>query len=121
LEKLRSEDQLPPHCPKCGGIVKTDGVSFGEPIPRDVAHQSLEKARKCDLMLICGTSAVVYPFAELPIIAKQSKGDTIIEFNAEPTLLTKEQISDYLIQGKTGEILPKLVEEVKKIMKNETA
>ena len=63
LEELRRGNQLPPHCPQCGGIVKTDSVAFGEPIPHDVAHQSLEEAWKCDLMLICGTSAVVYPFA----------------------------------------------------------
>jgi len=86
-------------------------------------------------MLICGTSAVVYPFAELPRLArerrieKERKTETglyvvervpatiIIEVNAEPTPLTEEKISDYLIQGKTGEILPKIVEEVKKMRK----
>jgi len=68
-------------------------------------------------MLICGTSAVVHPFAMLPRMAKQyqSKQKTIIvEINADRTPLTEEGISDYLIQGKTGTILPKIVEEVKK-------
>ncbi len=131
LEELREKNQLPPHCPECGGIVKTDGVAFGEPIPSDIAHQSLEEAWKCDSMLICGTSAVVYPFANLPRIAREKKVEqekkaktglyivervpaiTIIEINAEPTPLTHEKISDYLIQGKTGEVLPKLVEQLK--------
>ena len=117
LEKLMRQNQLPPHCPKCRGIIKTDGVAFGEPIPSDVAHQSLEEAGKCDLMLICGTSAVVYPFASLPRVAKERRTVTIIELNAEPTPLTEEGISDYLIQGKTGEILPRIVEEVKRIRK----
>jgi len=93
-------------------MVKSDGVFFGEPIPQDVAHESHEEALKCDLMLICGTSAVVFPFAQLPRIAGQRPGATIIEVNAEPTPLTKDGISDYLIQGKTGEILPKIVSEV---------
>jgi len=115
LEKLVQENQLPPRCPTCRGIIKTDTVAFGEPIPSDVAHQSLEEARKCDLMLICGTSAVVYPFASLPRVAREKRGATIIEVNAEPTPLTHEGISDYLIPGKTGEILPIIVEEVKKI------
>ena len=133
LERLAREGQLPPRCPTCGGIIKSDGVSFGEPIPSDVAHQSLEEAWKCDLMLICGTSAVVYPFANLPRVARQRQVEkegktaqglffvekvsavTIIEINAEPTPLTYEQISDYLIQGKTGEILPTIVEEVKRL------
>lgn len=132
LAKLLREIQLPPHCPECDGILKTDIVYFGEPIPSDVVHRSLEEASKCDLMLICGTSAVVYPFADLPRIARQRKGGrgrktetglqavdefpvTIIEINAEPTPLTAEGLSDYLIQGKTGEILPKILEEVKKL------
>jgi len=114
LERLRREDKLPPLCPKCGGVIKTDGVFFGEPIPPDVAQQSLVEAQKCDLMLICGTSAVVYPFASLPRVARQ-RAITIIEVNAEPTPLTEEMVSDYLIQGKTGEILPRIVEAVKKI------
>jgi NAD-dependent SIR2 family protein deacetylase len=65
-------------------------------------------------MLICGTSAVVFPFAQLPRIARGRPGVTIIEVNADPTPLTKDGISDYLIQGKTGEILPTIVDEVKK-------
>ena len=135
LEKLVQENQLPPRCPKCRGVVKSDTVGFGEPIPSDVAHQSLEEAWRCDLMLICGTSAVVYPFASLPRVAKQKTTEierktetgiyavekipavTIIEVNAEPTPLTEEGISDYLIQGKTGEILPSIVEEVKRLSK----
>lgn len=127
LEKLMREDRLPPRCPRCGGIVKTDGVAFGEPIPGDVAQHSLNEASRCDLMLICGTSAVVYPFANLPRVAKYRKTETrltviernlevkIIEVNAEPTPLTEEGISDCLIQGKTGEVLPKIVEEVKRL------
>ena len=115
LEKLIRENQLPPRCPACEGVLKSDAVFFGEPIPSDIAHQSLEEAWKCDLMLICGTSAVVYPFASLPRVARQGKTVAIIEINAEPTPLTEERISDYLIPGKTGEILPRIVEEVKKI------
>ena len=117
LEKLMRESQLPPHCPRCGEVIKPDGVGFGEPIPSDVAKQSLEEAKKCDLMLICGTSAVVYPFANLPRIARRRRDVAIIEINAVSTPLTSEGISDYLIQGKTGEILPKIVEEVDKIRK----
>ncbi len=115
FDKLMVEDRLPPACPKCRGLIKTDTVFFGEPIPADVAEQSLEETRKCDLMLICGTSAVVFPFASLPRVAKERGGAAIIEINAEPTPLTAEGVSDYLIQGKTGEILPRILEEVKKL------
>ncbi len=115
LTVMLNEDRLPPKCPKCGGLVKSDGVAFGEPIPSYVAQRSLEEAEKCDLMLICGTSGVVYPFASLPRVTRYRGKAIIIEVNAEPTPLTQEGISDYLIQGKTGEILPKIVEEIKKM------
>jgi NAD-dependent deacetylase len=90
-------------------------VFFGEPIPADVAEKSLDEALKCDLMLICGTSAVVYPFASLPRVARERREVTIIEVNAEPTPLTLEGVSDYLIQGMIGEVLPRILEEVKKL------
>ncbi|MFH1560458.1 MAG: NAD-dependent deacylase [Chloroflexota bacterium] len=133
LERLLQEDELPPHCPDCRGLVKTDGVGFGEPIPSYVARRSLEEAWKCDLMIICGTSAVVYPFAQLPRIARQKQMEVerstptgiyavekvpatiIIEVNAEPTPLTLDGVSDYIIQGQTGEILPSIVEEAKRL------
>ena len=125
LKKLREQNRLPPYCPECGGVIKPDIVYFGEPIPSDVAYRSVEEAGKCDLMLICGTSAVVYPFANLPRIAAQVDAEylysgeraaavTIIEINAEPTPLTYERISSYLIQGNTGEILPRIVGAVRK-------
>jgi NAD-dependent deacetylase len=115
LEGLRKEGRLPPLCRECGGVVKLDTVHFGEPIPPDMAERSIAEVEKCDLMLICGTSAVVYPFAGLPVLLKQRRDSakaTIVEINAEPTPLTREGISDYLIQGKTGLILPKLVDEM---------
>lgn len=132
LGKLKREEKLPPLC-KCGGVIKSDVVHFREPIPVDAARRSQEEAWRCDLMTICGTSAAVYPFAQLPRLAKkhmieketktesglyvvkQVPATTIIEVNAEPTPLTEEGLSDYLIQGKTGEILPEIVQEVKRI------
>ena len=117
LDRLLAEDRLPPLCRKCNGVLKSDVVHFNEAIPADVAQESQAEVGKCDLMLICGTSAVVHPFAMLPRMAKQyqSKQKTIIiEINADRTPLTEEGISDYLIRGKTGTILPKIVEEVKK-------
>ena len=67
------------------------------------------------MVLICGTAAVVFPFAQLPRVSRRRAGVTIVEVNAEPTPLTAEGISDYLIQGKTGEILPRILNEVKRI------
>ena len=128
-----SLDELPPRC-KCGAILKDDVVHFKEPIPSDVMEESEKEALKCDLMLICGTSAVVYPFANLPRMARfrarrsalgfdvvgHGTSVKIIEVNADPTPLTHEGVSDYLVQGKTGGILPRIVEEARKAQKHQT-
>jgi len=128
-----SLDELPPRC-KCGAVLKDDVVHFKEPIPSDVMEESEKEALRCDLMLICGTSAVVYPFANLPRMARYHSrrfmvgldvlgyrtNAKIIEVNADPTPLTQEAVSDYLIQGKTGDILPRIVEEVRKAQKHQS-
>jgi NAD-dependent deacetylase len=117
LRGLLAANRLPPVCSQCGGVLKSDVVHFHEPIPTDMAEQSLEEAERCDVMLICGTSAVVYPFARLPQVARQrapGQESILIEVNAEPTPLTERRISTYFIQGKTGDILPQIAEEVKK-------
>ena len=107
-----SLEVIPPPCPQCNAILKPDVVFFGEPIPWEAQTRSFEEARTCDLVLVVGTSAVVYPAAGIPTSAKQS-GATVVEINMEPTPLTG-YISDYLIQGAAGAILPKVVEEVRK-------
>jgi len=118
-----SLDALPPRC-QCGVALKYDVVHFKEPIPSNVMEEAEKKVSRCDLMLICGTSAVVYPFANLPRMARFPSGRLIpgvdvmghrtivkvIEVNTDPTQLTHEGISDYLIQGKTGEVLPGICE-----------
>jgi NAD-dependent deacetylase len=115
LRRLQLAGKLPPLCQECGEPLKSDVVFFNEPIPTDVAAQSEAEADRCDLMLICGTSAAVYPFASLPQTARRRPAVKIIEVNAEPTPLTRGHVSDCLLQGKTGEILPRLAAAVKRI------
>ncbi|MFH0814368.1 MAG: NAD-dependent deacylase [Pseudomonadota bacterium] len=105
-------DVLPPRC-ECKGVLKPDAVFFGEPIPEDAFRRAHEASQKCKLMLVVGTSAVVYPAASMPQVAKQY-GAKVIEVNPEPTPLTG-YISDYIIIGKAGEILPGIVNELKKL------
>ncbi|MGQ9508818.1 MAG: SIR2 family NAD-dependent protein deacylase [Thermodesulfobacteriota bacterium] len=109
---LRIED-LPVRCPSCSSLLKPDVVFFGEPIPWRAQSLSIMESKSCDLILVIGTSAVVYPAASIPFMAKE-RGATVIEINMEPTPLTY-QISNYLIQGPAGKIIPKIVEEVKRL------
>ena len=106
-----STADIPPRCPTCGFILKPDVVFFGEPIPWDAQTRAFEEAQTCELVLVIGTSAVVYPAAGIPIVAKRS-GAKIAEINVEPTTLTGS-VSDYLLQGPASKILVKIVEEMK--------
>lgn len=98
LLKLKEEGKLPPCC-ECGGPLKDDGVFFGEPIPHDIYVMSIEEIKKSDLVLVCGTSAVVYPFAELPLLAKRGNKARIIEFNLSETMLSRSGVTDLLVKG----------------------
>lgn len=108
-----SLEKLPPRC-KCQGAFKPDAVFFGEAIPYEALTQSNQEARSCDVMLVIGTSASVYPVASMPEIAKSS-GATIIEINIKETGFT-DYTSDYLIKGKSGEVLPQIVNKLKNDM-----
>jgi NAD-dependent deacetylase len=106
-----STDQLPPVCPQCSSVLKPDIVFFGESIPWQAHQEGMALVRKCDLLLVIGTSALVYPAATIPTMAKDN-GAKVIEINIEPTPLT-EHISDYIIEGSSGKILPEVVKALK--------
>jgi NAD-dependent deacetylase len=105
-----STDKLPPRCPHCQGLLKGDGVMFGEPIPRDVLETSTEQALLCDCMLLIGTSALVCPAAGLPATA-QRHGAFLIEINPLETALSI--ICDMVVRAPSGEALPRLLDRAR--------
>jgi len=108
-----SLDELPPKCPDCAsGVVKSDTVMFGEPIPRDALDECINQSRMCDCMLLIGTSAVVYPAAQFPEDVKIS-GGTLIEVNPNETPLTR--ISDVVLRAPAGEALSLVVERLRSL------
>jgi NAD-dependent deacetylase len=106
LEQVNT-DSLPPHCPECGGILKNDVVMFGEPIPQDALDVCYKQTFQADLFLTIGTSAVVFPAAEFPIMAKR-RGKMLIEINPEETALS--DIADVIVRAPAGEALPEIVD-----------
>jgi len=100
-----SLDELPPRCAACGGILKSDTVSFGEPIPADVLQQCFEEAERCDCMIVAGTSATVYPAAQFPISVRE-RGGALIEINPYESELTP--LCAVSIRAPAGEALPRL-------------
>lgn len=100
--------ETPPLCEQCGGLLKPDFIFFGEGIPQEAYYGSIDAAEKCDTFVIIGTSGQVSPANMIPGIAK-NHGAKIIEINREPSTYTKH-ISDLYLEGKSGEILPKIDE-----------
>ena len=97
---------LPPLCPTCGGLIKGDTVMFGEPIPPSVLDACFAATDRCDCMIVCGTSATVYPAAAFPRAVAERDGH-IIEANPSPTPLSA--VTDVALRGPTGTVLPQLV------------
>lgn len=99
--------RLPPLCPECGGILKNDTVMFGEPIPDDALRECYRQSAIADLFLVVGTSAVVYPAADFPVMAKR-RGAPLIEINPDETALS--DIADVAVRAQAGVALPAIVE-----------
>lgn len=104
-KKIFKNEELPPRCKNCNGLLRPDVVWFGEPIDEKIFASVLEFALKCEAILVVGTSAVVYPAASIPYYVKE-KGGKVFEINLEPTQIS--EISDISIFGKAGEIFEKL-------------
>ena len=104
--------RLPPHCPKCDGILKSDTVSFGEPIPPDALDNCFSQTQLCDCFLVAGTSATVYPAASFPL-AVRDKGGALIEVNLYESELTP--LCTVSLRGPSAEMLPQLVAAVKEL------
>jgi len=98
----------PPVC-HCGSMIRPDVVWFGEPLPQAELEKAFTGSARSDLFLIAGTSGVVQPAAQLPLIASQA-GAFLIEVNIEESALTP--YVDLFIKGKTGEILPLIADKV---------
>lgn len=95
----------PPKCPLCDNPIRPGIVWFGESLPVDVWDDAVEACEQCDLMLIVGTSASVYPAASLPYIANKN-GATVVQVN--PMITGFNSVAAYNFHGKAGVILPKL-------------
>ena len=102
-------DELPPRCTRCGGILKSDTVSFGEPIPPDVLSRCFEESERSDCMIVAGTSATVYPAAQFPVDIRR-RGGHLIEINLYESELTP--ICSVSLRGASATLLPELVGRV---------
>ena len=106
LVRVRAGEVDPP-CLACGGILKSDTVSFGQPLVPEVIARAVRVAGEADLLLAIGTTLQVYPVASVVPVAKDA-GARIVIMNNQPTPL--DDLADALLRGPIGELLPVICE-----------
>jgi NAD-dependent deacetylase len=102
LERVRAGEE-DPACRTCGGILKSDTISFGQQLVPEVIDRAMSVAAEADVFLAVGSTLQVYPVAGAVDIAR-SAGAKVIIVNAQPTAL--DDVADAVLQGSISEILP---------------
>jgi len=109
LERLLASDEVPV-CRSCGGVLKPDVVMFGELLPMGVLFEAQAEARRCDVMMVVGSSLEVYPAAELPLQARWHGAELII-VNYQPTPMDAQ--AAVVIHDDLAAIVPRFLDGVK--------
>ena len=102
LERQFTQFQRIEPCGSCGGIIKTATISFGQAMPEQAMQRAQAAVEACDLMVVAGSSLVVYPAAGFPEYAKQL-GATLVIVNREETPL--DGMADLVVRGEIGPAL----------------
>ena len=106
--QARLDAEMPPRCQACGGtFLKPTVVLFGEAMPSAAVREAYDLAERSDLVLVVGSSLVVYPAADVPLAALRA-GARMIVVNAEATPF--DRLASVVIHGRSGEILPRIAE-----------
>ncbi len=96
------QDERPPCCEACGGLVKTATISFGQPMPQEAMRRAERETLAADLFIVAGSSLVVYPAAGFPELASRN-GAALVIINRDPTGL--DAIADLVLNRAIGETL----------------
>ncbi|MEX2626861.1 MAG: Sir2 family NAD-dependent protein deacetylase [Ilumatobacteraceae bacterium] len=105
LDRVRGGEEDPP-CLVCGGIVKSDTISFGQALVPEVIDRAMQVSEECDVLLAVGSTLSVYPAANCVPRAKMA-GARVIIVNGDETAM--DHYADTVINGSISEVLPRIV------------
>lgn len=97
------DGKLVPVCPECGGPVKPDVVLYEEGLDNSTVSEAIRSIQEADMLIIGGTSLVVYPAAGM---IDYYHGNKLVLINKDET--ARDSVADYSIHGKIGEILDRI-------------
>ena len=103
IEYIAAQEGVP-HCDRCGGIVRPDIVLYEENLEHENVDNAIKAVKKCDLMIIAGTSLTVYPAATF---AQFLKHDRIVIINKSSTYMDLKAL--LTIHDNVGDVLDKCV------------
>jgi NAD-dependent deacetylase len=106
VREIFADNERLPVCSKCGGMVKTATISFGQSMPEDEMARAKAATFGADLFIVLGSSLVVYPAAGFPIMAKQN-GSGLVIVNREETEL--DDIADLVINAEIGATMSRVM------------
>lgn len=101
-----------PRCDSCGGLLKPATISFGQSMPERETAEAFRRSGACGLFIVIGSSLVVHPAAQMPVVAKRS-GAKLVIVNRDDTAC--DNIADIIINGPAGQIMDAILKRVKEI------
>ncbi len=99
-----------PACDSCGGLLKPATISFGQSMPERETAQAYKWSAACDLFIVIGSSLVVHPAAQMPVVAKRA-GAKLVIVNRDETAC--DDMADIIVSGQAGQIMGAILEKVK--------
>ncbi len=103
-----------PLCDSCGGLLKPDTISFGQPMPEKETAEAFRRSQEAELFLVLGSSLLVQPAASMPVVAKEG-GARLVIVNRDPTAL--DSMADLLIRGSCGAVMQEVLKRLKESLR----
>jgi NAD-dependent deacetylase len=104
-----------PRCDECNGLLKPATISFGQSMPVEETQAAYDHSTACDLFIVIGSSLVVHPAAQMPVLAKRS-GAKLVIINRDETPC--DPIADYVVHAQAGPTMATVIDQVKRVLAN---
>lgn len=113
IQARHASGEKAPRCDDCRGLLKPATISFGQAMPERETAEAYKRASSCDLFIVIGSSLVVYPAAQMPIVAKEH-GARLVIVNRDETAC--DRMADIVVKGLAGPVMAAILERVRSIL-----
>jgi NAD-dependent deacetylase len=113
IQERIAKGEKAPRCDECAGLLKPATISFGQSMPERETREAYERSATCDLFIVIGSSLVVQPAANMPVVAHRSDAKLVI-INRDETAC--DDIADILVKAQAGPAMAAILDEVKRAL-----